>query len=87
MPNPDAEPTRTAPRPPAATTAWATGLTAGAGFDEEVRALLRSRLILVHLLSLLCVALLQALSWSTPDNNPLYRPDQGNPQGYRTTNR
>ena len=48
-------------------------------YGEEVRRLLRSRLILVHLLALLYVALLKALTLSTPDDNSLTQPDQGNP--------
>ncbi|QDU19313.1 serine/threonine-protein kinase [Urbifossiella limnaea] len=79
MTAPSAAPTVTAAALPAATAPWAAGPTAGPGFDDEVRVLLRSRLILVHLLALLCVGLLQVLSWSTPNNNPLFRPDQGNP--------
>src|SRR5437762_4156336 len=52
--------------------------TSGA-YGEEVRRLLRSRLILVHLLALLYVALLKALTLSTPGDNSLTQPDQGNP--------
>jgi serine/threonine-protein kinase len=48
-------------------------------YGEEVRRLLRSRLILVHLLALLYVALLKALTLSTPGGNSLTQPDQGNP--------
>jgi tRNA A-37 threonylcarbamoyl transferase component Bud32 len=48
-------------------------------YGEEIRQLLRSRLILVHLLALLYVALLKALTLSTPGGNTLAQPDQGNP--------
>lgn len=48
-------------------------------YGEEIRRLLRSRLILVHLLALLYVALLKALTLSTPGGNSLTQPDQGNP--------
>jgi serine/threonine-protein kinase len=48
-------------------------------YGEEIRQLLRSRLILVHLLALLYVALLKALTLSTPGGNSLAKPDQGNP--------
>ena len=54
-------------------------LSFGRGFDEEVRRLLRSRLIFVHLLALLYISLLAALSWAVPNRDPLMRPDQGNP--------
>lgn len=58
------------------------GLVAGGGYGEELRRLLRSRLILVHLLALLYVALLKALTWASPDDNTLTQPDQGNPWTY-----
>src|SRR5205085_10477622 len=48
-------------------------------YGEEIRRLLRSRLILLHLLALLYVALLKALTLSTPGGNSLTQPDQGNP--------
>ncbi|MFO0808948.1 MAG: serine/threonine-protein kinase [Gemmataceae bacterium] len=48
-------------------------------YGEEIRRLLRSRLILVHLLALLYVALLKALTLSTPGGNSLTQPDQGDP--------
>jgi len=48
-------------------------------YGEEIRRLLRTRLILVHLLALLYVALLKALTLSTPGGNSLTQPDQGNP--------
>lgn len=48
-------------------------------YGEEIRRLLRSRLILVHLLALLYVALIKALTLSTPGGNSLTQPDQGNP--------
>jgi serine/threonine-protein kinase len=48
-------------------------------YGEEIRRLLRSRLILVHLLALLYVALTKALTLSTPGDNSLMQPDQGNP--------
>jgi serine/threonine-protein kinase len=57
----------------------AVGQVGGFGFDEELRRLLRSRLILVHLLALLYVALLKMLTLSTPSDNTLTQPDQGNP--------
>jgi serine/threonine-protein kinase len=53
------------------------------GFDEELRQLLRSRLILVHLLALAFVVLQAAMSFLTPDEayklDAAMRPDQGNP--------
>jgi serine/threonine-protein kinase len=48
-------------------------------YGEEIRRLLRSRLILAHLLALLYVTLLKALTLSTPGGNDLTQPDQGNP--------
>src|SRR4051812_5674081 len=50
-------------------------------FDEELRRLLRSRLILAHLLGLVYVALLAVLSFLVPgaDEDPTLRPDQGTP--------
>ncbi|HLJ95074.1 MAG TPA: serine/threonine-protein kinase [Gemmataceae bacterium] len=49
----------------------------GRAFDEEVRSLLRSRLILVHLLSLGFVVLLAALSFANPTGkqDSVVRPD------------
>ena len=55
------------------------GQVAGNGLDEELRVLLRSRLLLVHLLALLYVALLKVLTFSTPSGEALPQPDQGNP--------
>ena len=55
------------------------GQVAGSRFNEELRVLLRSRLLLVHLLALLYVALLKVLTFSTPSGNTLTQPDQGNP--------
>lgn len=54
----------------------------GVMFEEELRRLLRSRLILVHLLALLYVALLKALTWASPSDNVLTQPDLGNPWTY-----
>ncbi|HLW66675.1 MAG TPA: serine/threonine-protein kinase [Gemmataceae bacterium] len=80
MSKPHAELTATfAPSPESATVTHHGPAAAGHGFDEEWRQLLRRRLILVHLLALLFVAALQALSWAAPANGPLYRPDQGKP--------
>lgn len=81
MPQPFADPTATFEAPASRTTAsFVTGApVTESGFDKELRVLLRWRLILVHLLALLFVAALQVLSWFAPDDNPLYRPDQGKP--------
>lgn len=81
MPSPATGPTATFEAPAPALTASIAPVNhaAGIGFDEELRRLLRSRLILVHLLALLYVVLLAALSWAAPSGDPLYRPDQGNP--------
>jgi serine/threonine-protein kinase len=51
------------------------------GFDEELRRLLRSRLILLHLLALAFVLLLAVLSFVVPGEREdvSVRPDQGNP--------
>jgi serine/threonine-protein kinase len=51
------------------------------GFDEELRRLLRSRLILIHLLALTYVTLLAALSFVMPgsEEDAALRPDQGQP--------
>ena len=51
------------------------------GFDEELRQLLRSRLILIHLLALAYVLLLAVLSFVGPagQEDASLRPDQGNP--------
>lgn len=51
----------------------------GLGFQEEFRQLLRSRLILVHLLVLGYVVMASALSWSAPPDNEgiSHRPDHG----------
>jgi serine/threonine-protein kinase len=51
------------------------------GFDEELRRLLRSRLILVHLLALAFVVLQLGLSFATrgQEEDSSLRPDQGNP--------
>jgi serine/threonine-protein kinase len=60
----------------------ATGVpTPGRGFDEEFRRLLRSRLILVHVLAFAYIALLAALSLAIPDpgQDRSLRPDQGSP--------
>ena len=67
--------------PPRATASFAPcGQAPGSGFDEELRQLLRSRLILVHLLALAYVLLLAALSsMARGDEDPALRPDQGNP--------
>ncbi|WP_425613563.1 serine/threonine-protein kinase [Anatilimnocola sp. NA78] len=51
----------------------------GRAFQEELRQLLRSRLILAHLLLLSFVVLMQLLSFASPfgDNVPSHRPDNG----------
>jgi eukaryotic-like serine/threonine-protein kinase len=52
------------------------------GYEEELRRLLRSRLILVHLLAFVYIALLAGLSALFPiaeGQDPNHRPDQGNP--------
>src|SRR5690349_14619525 len=48
-------------------------------YGEEIRRLLRSRLILVHLLTLAYMVLLSALSFAVPpgDDESLTRPDKG----------
>lgn len=80
MPVPQTEPTITfAPTKESATVAHRERDLVNRAFDEEWRQLLRQRLILVHLVALLFVAALQALSWVSPANDPLYRPDQGKP--------
>ncbi|MBA4066799.1 MAG: serine/threonine protein kinase [Isosphaera sp.] len=72
-------PTATGPPPePTAAPAparWAT--TAPAGFDEEFRRLLRSRLILVHLLTLAFVALLVVLEVTIPRGDAPPEPAEG----------
>ncbi len=56
------------------------GPLAGSGFDEELRRLLRARLILVHVLGVAYIALLAALSVLLPEGEgESSRPDQGNP--------
>jgi eukaryotic-like serine/threonine-protein kinase len=50
----------------------------GTTFNEELRRLLRFRLILVHLLALVYVVLLKFLTWASPDNESLTQPDLGN---------
>ncbi len=56
------------------------GSRTGSGFAEEFRILLRSRLILVHVLALAYVLLLAALSQLIPAGiHPSNRPDQGEP--------
>src|SRR5262249_52932334 len=50
------DPTRTAPAGPHR----------GSGFDEELRRLLRSRLLLVHLLTFVFLLLLSVMMWLTP---------------------
>src|SRR5262249_21540626 len=53
----------------------------GSGLDEELRGLLRSRLILVHLLALAFIILLATLSFLMPgqEEDSSLRPDQGQP--------
>ena len=46
-------------------------------FAEELRRLLRSRLVLVHLLSLASISLLAILSLLVPGDDPLLKPDLG----------
>jgi hypothetical protein len=80
MTQPTGEPTATfAPATATATLPAA----AGSGFDEELRRLLRSRLILIHLLALAVVLLLGVLSFVGPAGrgDVSLRPDQGNPWG------
>jgi tRNA A-37 threonylcarbamoyl transferase component Bud32 len=50
-------------------------------YGEEVRRLLRSRLILAHLLGLAFIAMISALSFVAAgvDQDPTHRPDQGTP--------
>ena len=81
MPSPAAELTAPFEAPPGLPTGSfaPAGRVTGSGFDEELRRLLRSRLMFVHLLALMYVALLKALTLSTPGDNPLDQPDQGNP--------
>src|SRR5262245_26324963 len=78
---PSADPTATFHAPGGVPTASvAPGDRARSRFDEELRRLLRSRLILVHLLALAYVLLLAALSsMGRGDEDPALRPDQGNP--------
>jgi serine/threonine-protein kinase len=67
MPALHAEPTATfAPSPESATVTHRGRATAGRAFDEELRHLLRSRLILVHLLTLAFVGLLAVLEVVIP---------------------
>jgi tRNA A-37 threonylcarbamoyl transferase component Bud32 len=54
--------------------------TSGDGFNEELRCLLRSRLILVHILALAITILLALLSLVAPrEADSSLRPDQGSP--------
>jgi serine/threonine-protein kinase len=57
------------------------GRAAASGFAEELRRLLRSRLILVHLLGFAFIGLLGVLSIlePRPEDDSSLRPDQGNP--------
>ncbi|MFO0795978.1 MAG: serine/threonine-protein kinase [Gemmataceae bacterium] len=76
MTTPSAEPTVTAAVPPAATAAtaaWVAGPTADPGFDEELRRLLRSRLLLVQVLTIAYAALLLAMTALTPDDSQAHR--------------
>ena len=81
MPVPTADPTATFhARAGSRTASFAPGeAVCGGGFDEELRRLLRSRLIFVHLLALMYVALIKVLTLSTPGGDPATQPDQGNP--------
>ena len=84
MPVQPGDPTATFEAPASVTTASFApgGLAAGSGFDEELRRLLRYRLILVHLLALIYIALLAGLSalfTNAVGGEPNLRPDQGNP--------
>jgi eukaryotic-like serine/threonine-protein kinase len=49
------------------------------GYDEELRRLLRTRLILVHLLAFVYLFFLAVLSSQFSTDTPNLRPDQGNP--------
>jgi eukaryotic-like serine/threonine-protein kinase len=83
MPVQSADPTATFNAPTGSLTAtFAPGAAvSGGGFDEELRQLLRSRLILAHLLGLAFVAMISALSFVVTgvDEDPTHRPDQGTP--------
>jgi serine/threonine-protein kinase len=81
MPEPTVDPTATfEARRSLPTAAFApVDLTLAKGLHQELRALLRARLILVHLLGLFFLALLAALSRATPGVDPHYRPDLGKP--------
>ena len=78
-----AGPTMTFEAPPGAPTASfaAGGRGPRSGFDEELRRVLRSRLILIHLLALAYVFLLVVLSFvgTAQREDVSLRPDQGNP--------
>jgi serine/threonine-protein kinase len=80
---PTADPTATydAPRGVPTTSFAPGGHVSGSGFDEELRRLLRSRLILVHLLALAFIILLATLSFLMPgvEEDSSLRPDQGQP--------
>jgi eukaryotic-like serine/threonine-protein kinase len=73
MPARSAEPTATFAAPGGDETALFIPSTPARGFDEELRRLLRSRLILVHLLVLGYAALLGVMSLNTPGESQLSR--------------
>jgi eukaryotic-like serine/threonine-protein kinase len=79
MPLPPADPTAAfePPRTDATVSFSAAGRALGSGFDEELRRLLRARLILVHLLGLVFLVLLVVMSFLEPGDDPSLRPDQG----------
>jgi eukaryotic-like serine/threonine-protein kinase len=82
MPARSAEPTATFAAPRGDETApFVAAPLLASRFDEELRRLLRSRLILAHMLGLAYLALLAALSHLVPgeDQDPMLRPDQGTP--------
>ncbi len=58
-----------------------TAFSSGRAFHEELRRLLRSRLILVYLFTFGFVAMLQVMSFASPpgDGGPSHRPDNGVP--------
>jgi serine/threonine-protein kinase len=73
MPARSAEPTATFAAPGSDETALFIPGTPARGFDEELRRLLRSRLILVHLLVLGYAALLGVMNLNTPEDSQLSR--------------
>src|SRR5262245_9222818 len=82
MPARSAEPTATFAAPRGDETApFVAAPVPASRFDEELRQLLRSRLILAHLLGFAFFALLTALSFvvAGADEDPTLRPDRGTP--------